>query len=202
MESKALVSHIVMLYNDSIGHELMTTTERNDATPSGSFSGLSCEILHALVALIEDLGSNKDLGDVEECGIPLASASRMLQTIPQHLKKMTVSSLCIAPLNYDFTRSENIATFSKMVLSFLATNEMGEEASEAVLRRVALLTSSMEKLLDSDSEILDALLSCRSQFLRTCRKTWFQCLEAVVRKTVSSSSATLRIARAILDPAS
>ena len=199
-ESKTLFSSIVMLYDDSMSHGLMS--EQKDATEWGLFSVLTCELLHALVKVTEDHGSSEDLGDVEKFGILLAPASRMLQTIPQHLKKMAVTSLCLAPLCRDSTTSENAVTFSNLALSFLATNELNAEASAAVLRRVTLLMSMLEKELNSDSEILDALLACRSQCLCACREAWFQCLEGVLGKTGSSSSETLRISRAIHDASS
>lgn len=202
METKAFISDIVTLYDDSIHRGLTTALEQRGTAPSDSFATLFSDTLEALVNTVNEDGSSEDLGNIQKCGIPLDRALRVLQAVPESLKRALGSSLCIAPLRLDESVTENAARFSELVLSLLATNKVDKATSTTILKRVSLLVPLTERPLDTKSGIVDALLACRPACLQTSREVWFECLEAVVGKADDSevpvSGESLRIAKAIL----
>jgi hypothetical protein len=196
MESKALISLVLFLYDDSILRGLASAQEQKLSSTSDSFPAVVCKTLQALVRVVKDLQSSEEIGQVQRQGVSIALASRMLQAIPVGLMKMAVWSLCMAPLRNEAPVLDCACRFSKLVLSFLATGEADAETISVSLRRVSLVFSMKKASVDFDGESLDALLACRSNCLPSCREEWFGCLEALVN---GPSPCTSRIARAILE---
>jgi hypothetical protein len=199
-ESKALISLVLCIYDDSILRGLASAKEDKLSSTFDSFAAVACETLQVLVRVVKDLQSNDEIGHVQRQGVSIALAARMLQTIPAGWMKIAVWSLCMAPLCNEAQLADCACVFSKLVLSFLATSEADAETISAALRRVSLVFSITKAPFDFDGEILDTLLACRSNCLSSCREEWFGCLGALVNGPSSfSEPGTLRIAKTILE---
>ena len=167
---------------------------------------MSSDTLAALVNITKDLGSSQDVDSVHQCGIPLDRAVRILQAIPQSLEPATILSMCVAPIRLDESVAESTVRFCEIVLSFLSMNQVDAETSTAVLKRVSLLVSLMEKSPDAAGcGLIDALLSSRRACLQRCREEWFECLKQVMDRmddsAISISTDSFCIARDILESA-
>ena len=207
-----MINNVAMLYDDSIRRGLSSFLDQRGTVPSDLLATLSSDTLAALVNIMKDLGSSEDVKSVQKFGISLDRAVRILQTIPQNLESTTILSLCIVPVCLDESIAENTVTFCELVLSFLSTNQVDEETSTAVLKRVSLLISLMKKPLDSAGYgLVDALLSSRHACLQRCRYAWLECLKEVIDRmnglgsanstSTNASTDSLCIARDILESA-
>jgi hypothetical protein len=207
IESRSMISDVIMLYDDSIRQGPSSFLDQRGTTTPALLATLSSDTLAVLVNIMKDLGSSEDVNSVQKYGIPLDRAIRMLQTIPQSLKSTIILSLCIAPIRLDEPAAENAVTFCEIVLSFLSTIQLDEETNKAALKRVSLLISLMEKRLDAAGYgLVDSLLSSRRACLQKCRYAWFECLKQVIDQmddysSVPTSAYSLSIARDILESA-
>jgi hypothetical protein len=116
-ESKALISVVLSIYDDSILRGLTSAQEQKLSTTSDSFAAVACKTLQALVRVVTELQPNEEIGHIQRSGVSIALASRMLQVIPVGWMKMAVWSLCMAPLCNEAPALDSACLFSKLVLS-------------------------------------------------------------------------------------
>ena len=200
-ESRPLINGVVMLHYDSINDRLQSA-QRYGNSIWDSFATASCETLRALVEITHELGFPDEVDEIQQVGIPLASALKILQTVPVSLVRTAVWSLCNAPVGNDGHAADNSAAFISFLLTFLAEHDTDAALSTAVLRRVSCVASLNAQPYGSDCGLLRTLLACRSKCLCASdksRQAWFECLKVVTERTLPTESEDLCVARAIIN---